>query len=199
MNTPNKLTTIRIIMAPIFMAILLIDKIPHNYLIALVFFIIASITDLIDGRLARKNHQVTTYGKFLDPVADKILVLSALMGFVQLDITSAWVPLIVVTREFIVTSVRLLASAEGNVIAANIWGKIKTVVQLVAIIAIISFKAIREILVCIDISVITDILYWYDAIIPVVSKVFLWISVVMTAWSGIIYVWQNRKYINTTK
>ncbi len=199
MNTPNKLTTIRIVMAPIFMAILLIDAIPQNYLIALVVFIIASITDLVDGRLARKNHQVTTYGKFLDPVADKILVLSALMGFVQLDITSAWVPLIVVTREFIVTSVRLLASTQGNVIAANIWGKIKTVVQLVAIIAIIAFKAIREILVCIDFSAITDILYWYDAIVPVVSKVLLWLSVVMTAWSGIIYVWQNRKYINTTK
>ena len=199
MNTPNKLTTIRIIMAPIFMAILLIDKIPHNYLIALVFFIVASITDLIDGRLARKNHQVTTYGKFLDPVADKILVLSALMGFVQLDITSAWVPLIVVTREFIVTSVRLLASTQGNVIAANIWGKIKTVIQLVAIIAIIAFKAIREIIVCIDFSAITDILYLYDAVVPVVSKILLWLSVIMTAWSGIIYVWLNRKYINTTK
>ena len=199
MNTPNKLTTIRIIMAPIFMAILLINKIPHNYLIALLFFIVASITDLIDGRLARKNHQVTTYGKFLDPVADKILVLSALMGFVQLDITSAWVPLIVVTREFIVTSVRLLASAQGNVIAANIWGKVKTVIQLVAIIAIIAFKAIREILVSLDFSAIVDILYWYDVVIPVTSKVLLWLSVVITAWSGIVYVWQNRKYINTTK
>ena len=181
------------------MAVLLINAIPQNYLIALVIFIVASITDLIDGRLARKNHQVTTYGKFLDPVADKILVLSALMAFVQLDITSAWVPLIVVTREFIVTSVRLLASSQGNVISANIWGKIKTVIQLVAIIAIIAFKAIREIIVCLDFSVITDILYWYDAILPIVSKILLWISVVMTAWSGIIYVWQNRKYINTTK
>lgn len=199
MNTPNKLTTIRMIMAPIFMAVLLIDKIPQNYLIALVIFIVASITDLVDGKLARKNHQVTTYGKFLDPVADKILVLSALMAFVQLDITSAWVPLIVVTREFIVTSVRLLASTEGNVIAANMWGKVKTVIQLVAIIAIIAFKAIREIIVCLDFSVITDILYWYDAILPIVSKVLLWVSVVMTAWSGVIYVWQNRKYINTTK
>ena len=181
------------------MAILLINKIPHNYLIALLFFIVASITDLIDGRLARKNHQVTTYGKFLDPVADKILVLSALMGFVQLDITSAWVPLIVVTREFIVTSVRLLASVQGNVIAANIWGKIKTVVQLVAIIAIIAFKAAGEIMVSLDFSIMTDILYWYDIIVPIVSKALLWLSVIITAWSGIVYVWQNRKYINTTK
>ncbi|MBR5773933.1 MAG: CDP-diacylglycerol--glycerol-3-phosphate 3-phosphatidyltransferase [Clostridia bacterium] len=199
MNTPNKLTTIRIIMAPVFMAFLLIDSIPYNYLIALVFFIAASITDLIDGRLARKYKQITTYGKFLDPVADKILVLSALMGFVQLDICSAWVPLIVVTREFLVTAVRLMASTQGNVIAANMWGKIKTVVQLVAIIAIIVFKAFKEIAIGIDIPEMVSILSLYDKIVPTVSSVLLWVSVVVTAWSGCVYVWQNRKYINTTK
>ena len=175
MNTPNKLTTIRIVMAPIFMAILLIDKIPHNYLIALVFFIVASITDLIDGRLARKNHQVTTYGKFLDPVADKILVLSALMGFVQLDITSAWVPLIVVTREFIVTSVRLLASTQGNVIAANIWGKIKTVVQMVAIITTLAFEGIREVLYMIAGLVKAE---WFHSVINIAS-----VPMIVTAFS----------------
>ena len=181
------------------MAFLLIDSIPYNYLIALVFFIAASITDLIDGRLARKYKQITTYGKFLDPVADKILVLSALMGFVQLDICSAWVPLIVVTREFLVTAVRLMASTQGNVIAANMWGKIKTVVQLVAIIAIIVFKAFKEIAIGIDIPEMVSILSLYDKIVPTVSSVLLWVSVVVTAWSGCVYVWQNRKYINTTK
>lgn len=181
------------------MAFLLVGSIPHNYLIALILFIVASITDFIDGRLARKYKQVTTYGKFLDPVADKILVLAALMGFVQLDICSAWVPLIVVTREFLVTAVRLMASTQGNVIAANIWGKIKTVVQLIAIIAIIVFQAFKEIAIGIDIPEMASILSLYDNVIPVVSSVLLWLSVAITAWSGCVYVWQNRKYINTTK
>ncbi len=132
MNLPNKLTLWRIILVPFFVAVLLIPF-PLHTIVALVLFIAASITDMLDGRIARKRNLITDFGKFADPLADKILVLAALLCFVQNGWCDCIAVIIVLFREFTVTSIRLIAAAKGEVIAANIWGKVKTVTQMVAI------------------------------------------------------------------
>ena len=141
MNLPNKLTIFRIILVPIMVIIPYLNingelfGIPISWIIIDAIFIIASITDKLDGTIARKNNQVTTFGKFLDPIADKILVLAALVMLVEMDKIPAWIPIIVLFREFIVSGYRLVAAQEGGqVIAASVWGKIKTVTQMTAII-----------------------------------------------------------------
>ena len=140
MNTPNKLTIARMILVPIIVIISMINipgmvyKIPVGYLIIDILFIIASITDKIDGTLARRNNQVTTFGKFLDPIADKILVISALIILVERQTLPAWIPIIIIFREFAVSGYRMIAVEKGKVIAANKWGKLKTVTQMIAII-----------------------------------------------------------------
>ena len=142
MNTPNKLTIFRILLVPLMVIIFIIGTnipgeilgIPMYAIILDIIFIIGSFTDKIDGYLARKNNQVTTLGKFLDPIADKILVISAMIILVEMGIIGAWIPIIIITREFAVSGYRLIAvEKNGNVIAANKWGKIKTVTQMVAI------------------------------------------------------------------
>lgn len=143
MNTPNKLTVFRILLVPLMVIIYLISTyipgeflgIPMYAIILDIIFIIGSITDKIDGYLARKNNQITTFGKFLDPIADKILVISAMIILVEMGIIGAWIPIIIITREFVVSGYRLIAvEKKGNVIAANKWGKIKTVTQMIAVI-----------------------------------------------------------------
>ena len=141
MNLPNKLTLFRVILVPIFV-IIGYCSIPGEFLgveskywIMNIIFAIASFTDFLDGYIARKNNIVTTFGKFLDPLADKILVLSALVMLVEFGRIPAWIPAIVLTREFLVSGYRLIAVEKGGkVIAASIWGKIKTVTQMIAII-----------------------------------------------------------------
>ena len=141
MNLPNKLTIFRIILVPIMVIIPFLGitgnfyGIPISYLIIDAIFIIASITDKLDGTIARKKNLVTDFGKFLDPIADKILVLAALIMLVDLNKIPAWIPIIVLFREFVVSGFRLIASTKGGkVIAASIWGKVKTVTQMIAII-----------------------------------------------------------------
>ena len=141
MNLPNKLTIFRIILVPIMVFIPYLNiqgeflGIPISYLIIDLIFIIASITDKLDGSIARAKNLITTFGKFLDPIADKILVLSALIILVDLNKIPAWIPIIIVFREFVVSGYRLIASTEGGqVISASIWGKLKTVTQMIAII-----------------------------------------------------------------
>lgn len=141
MNLPNKLTILRIILVPIMVIIPFfgikgeIFGVPITCLIIDFIFILASLTDKLDGYLARKNNQVTTFGKFLDPLADKILVLTALLILVEMQHLPAWIPVIVLTREFLVSGYRLIAVEKGGkVIAASIWGKLKTVTQMIAII-----------------------------------------------------------------
>lgn len=141
MNLPNKLTLFRIILVPIMVIVSFFD-IPGSFLgisttmwIMELIFIIASITDKLDGYLARKNNQVTNFGKFLDPIADKILVVAAMILFVEMGRLPAWIPIIVIFREFAVSGYRLIAvQNSGKVIAANVWGKLKTVTQMIAII-----------------------------------------------------------------
>lgn len=191
MNTPNKLTVLRIIMTPLFMASLLIEF-PHHYLVALILFAAASITDFIDGNMARKYNLITDFGKFLDPLADKMLTTAAFLAFIELKIGHGivWITFIVLIREFLITSLRLISSGKGKVIAANMWGKCKTVSQMVSIIYVLAsqyflsiFTANSGVLsVC---SVITDIV--------------LWVSAIMTVISGIVYVKQNKEFIDPRK
>ena len=139
MNLPNKLTVFRMILVPIFIIVGYIGilgglDLTTTFIIMDVIFIIASITDKLDGTIARKNNLVTNFGKFLDPIADKILVISALVMLVEFGKLPAWIPIVVIAREFLVSGYRLIAvQSNGKVIAANIWGKLKTVTQMVGI------------------------------------------------------------------
>lgn len=134
MNLPNKLTIFRIILVPI-MAIIPFFNFDIKWIVIDIIFILASITDKLDGYIARSKNQITTFGKFLDPIADKIVVIAAMIMLVEFGHLPAWIPIIVIFREFIVSGYRLVAvQKEGNVIAASIWGKMKTVTQMVAVI-----------------------------------------------------------------
>jgi len=143
MNTPNKLTVLRILLVPIMVVLSFFDIpgkvlwVPMTMFLMWIIFIIASITDKLDGYLARKNNQVTDFGKFLDPIADKILVIAAMLILVGMQRLPAWIPIIVVFREFLVSGYRMMAAGKkGKVVAANKWGKLKTVTQMIALILI---------------------------------------------------------------
>ena len=140
MNTPNKLTVFRIILVPLMVIVSLINipvefyGIPLTFIIMDIIFIIGSLTDKLDGYLARKNNQVTNFGKFLDPIADKILVISAMLILVDAERLPSWIPIIIITRELAVSGYRLIAVEQnGKVIAASVWGKLKTATQMIAI------------------------------------------------------------------
>ena len=190
-NTPNKLTIGRIIATPFFMAALMIDF-PYHYTVALILFIAASLTDMIDGKMARKYNLVTDFGKFLDPLADKMLTTAAFLGFIKLGIgwQITWIVFIVLFREFMIASLRLVTvSSGGKVIAANIWGKIKTVSQMAGIIlALASYSLISD-------FGITGIKAGCDAAISVL----LWISAVLCVVSGAIYLAACKDHIDPTK
>lgn len=188
MNLPNKLTIFRIILVPIMVIIAMLNinatflTIPITYWIINLIFIVASYTDHLDGKLARKNNQITTFGKFADPLADKILVLSAMLILVEFNKLPAWIPIIVLTREFIVSGYRLIAVEKGGeVIPANIWGKLKTVTQMIAI--ILSFLDINAFA-----GFITTNLTGFNLIINILASAFMLVSVVATIFSGWTYV-----------
>ena len=132
LNTANKLTMVRLILIPVFLTVLYIGF-PYSHYAAMALFIIAGLTDIADGYIARHHDQVTDFGKFMDPLADKILVVSAMLWFVERDVMPAWVALIVIIREFSVTALRLIAVDKGRVIAAAISGKIKTLVTMICL------------------------------------------------------------------
>lgn len=131
MNLPNKITIFRVCMIPIFLIFMLGEGIPYGNMIAAAIFMIAALSDLLDGYLARKHNLVTNFGKFMDPLADKLLVSSALICFVALRTVPAWIVIIIIAREFIISGFRLIASDNGVVIAASWWGKLKTNVQMI--------------------------------------------------------------------
>lgn len=138
-NLPNKLTIIRVLLVPVYCVIYLAGWIsnPYKDLIALFVFVIASLTDLADGKIARSTNQVTDFGKFMDPLADKLLVGSAVICFVETGLLPAWAAVILIGREFVISGFRLVAASKGVVIAADIWGKIKTTVQMIMIISLL--------------------------------------------------------------
>lgn len=194
MNLPNKLTVGRIVLVPFFVAALLVDF-PMNYAVALLIFIIASLTDLLDGKIARKNQLVTDFGKFADPLADKILVLSALLCFVQNGFCDCVAVIIVLFREFAVTSIRLMAASKGSVVAANIFGKIKTVTQMIAIIAILAMQTVLE-LPSVGVTFAPDVFVLLQNSFLIAGEILVWISTVFAILSGVIYISQNKHFIS---
>ena len=195
MNLPNKLTVLRMVLVPFFVLALL-WPFPHHYLVALILFGAASYTDHLDGKLARKNNQITDFGKFMDPLADKILVISALVCFVSLGLCDVWLVLLIIAREFMVTSVRLVAAGKGKVIAANNWGKLKTVSQIVAICVILFTQYLQELGslgVLLWISEETAALFWC------IGEIFLAAATLFSVLSGLIYLRQNWELVRTAK
>lgn len=191
MNLANKITLLRIIIIPFFIFLLLCENIYYNYIFASLLFIIASITDHIDGRIARKRNQITDFGKFADPLADKILVISAFLCFIELGIMSSIPVIIIIAREFIVTGIRLISIKQGKVIDANILGKAKTVSQMATIIMMLFCLSMDNIIdICNN-----DFLDTLAPILDIVSEVFLWISVILTIISGIKYIKDNIEFI----
>ncbi len=193
MNLPNKLTVLRIILVPVFIAFIYMDFIPLHFLWAAVVFAAASVTDWLDGKIARSRNLITTFGKFLDPLADKILVIGALSVFVELpEIRMSAIPLvIIITREFVVSGMRLMAMEDGVVIAAGIWGKLKTAFTMVAIVVILLYLVIF----C-DLGMGADI---KDVIKVWVLDSLIWISAVLTVISGVVYLKNGWRYIAKTK
>ena len=192
MNLPNKLTVFRIILVPIMVLIPYFNiqgealGIPISWIIIDIIFIIAAITDKLDGTIARKRNLVTNFGKFLDPIADKILVLGAMVMLVEMAKLPAWIPVIVLFREFVVSGYRLIAVEQGGkVIAASIWGKIKTATQMVAIIMMFldkySFAAVLN-------SAIRGTMNTFEIIYNIISSVLMFVSVIAAIFSGWDYI-----------
>lgn len=194
LNTPNKLTVARILITPVYLALILWESLPHRFLIATLVYSIAAITDAIDGKLARKNNQITNFGKLLDPIADKILTTSALLAFMQMGLCNIWIVMIVLTREFTVASIRMIAAADGVVIPANIWGKLKTVSQMTFTIVIMLLGEVYSIL-----AAYNPVLYGKVPALALISNILLWITAVLTVISGVIYVIDSKKVIDYTK
>lgn len=195
MNLPNKLTIFRIILVPLMVIIPFFGingtflGIPITWLIIDGIFILASLTDKLDGYLARKNNQVTTFGKFLDPLADKILVLAAMVMLVEMQKLPAWIPIIVLAREFMVSGYRLIAVEKGGkVIAASKWGKLKTVTQMIAIIvAFLDLNAFGE---C-----FTGTLKGGDLVVNLFVTIMMIVQTIATIFSGIDYMKGTKKLI----
>lgn len=181
MNLPNKLTVFRVILIPFFVFFLLADiglgkAAP---IIALIIFIIASLTDMLDGKIARKYNLVTNFGKFMDPLADKLLVCSALICLVELDKVPSWMVIIIIAREFIISGFRLIAAEHQIVIAASMWGKFKTTFQMIAIILLIFNMA-------------ASLMIGYVDLIYVLAEIALWIALILTIVSLIDYLVKNK-------
>ena len=188
MNTPNKLTLLRIFLVPVFLLFFLCDAIPLHGLWALLVFAAASATDALDGHIARSRNLVTDFGKFLDPVADKVLVFAALIAFIQFGWASAVAVIIMIAREFLVSSLRMVAADNGTVIAAGKLGKLKTAVTMASIVVTLVLSAVMD----------TGLLQ-ADFPIEVISQVLVWVSAVITVISGIEYLWKNRSQFNASK
>lgn len=181
MNTPNKITMARICLIPIFL-IALYQQTPLCSYIALAIFIVASATDGIDGHIARKYNLVTNFGKFVDPLADKLLVTSAFISFVQFGFMPAWAVILIIAREFIITSLRVVAISQGKVIAASMSGKVKTTIQLLTCCVIILFSVTPF-----SIGAFTH---------KTLMFIFVILSVLITVYSGIDYLVRNRHVID---
>ena len=175
MNLPNTLTTIRMILIVPFVMIMQIAPDGNGRFAALAIFIIASMTDFLDGYIARKNHLVTNFGKFMDPLADKLLVSAAMICLVSMDRLPAWMVIIIISREFAISGFRLIAADNGIVIAASWWGKFKTVSQMIMIILLIANLG---------------------GIFTILEKIFMWVALILTVVSLADYIWKNKKVLN---
>ena len=178
-NIANKLTVLRMIMVPIYVLVFTLVPEPWNRYLAFILFAAASYTDHLDGKLARERNLVTNFGKFMDPLADKLLVISALICFVENGQLAGWILIIIVAREFLISGFRLVAASSGIVIAAGIWGKLKTVAQMIMVLLmILNFDW-----------------GWYQVLI----QIFVVLSVLLTIISLVDYIWNNRKVLTEKK
>lgn len=186
MNLPNKLTLLRVILVPFFVFFMLTDIVPFSPAIALVIFIAASVTDALDGHIARSRNLVTTFGKFLDPLADKVLVVSALICLNSIGVIGAVPVIIIVAREFMVSGLRLVTANEGVVVAAGIWGKLKTAFTMVA-----------------EVAIMLGLCFGFEGqaadIANIVYQILIWIATVLTIISGGVYLKGYWKYIDASK
>lgn len=172
MNLPNKITVFRVFMIPVFLVFMLMPDIPNGRYIAAGVFIIASLSDFLDGYIARKHHLVTNFGKFMDPLADKLLVCSALICFVELRLLYSWIVIIIISREFIISGFRLIASDNGVVLAASKVAKVKTTLQMIM-----------------SIMLIINLDY---PVINVLEQVVIYLAVILTVVSLIDYIVKNK-------
>lgn len=182
MNLPNKLTLLRVLLVPVFLVFLLVEQIPLNGLWALITFAATSATDALDGHIARSRGMITDFGKFLDPVADKVLVFAALIAFVEMGLAPSAAVVIMMAREFLVSSLRMVAASNGTVLAAGKSGKLKTAVTMVSISIILLLLTLNSFGVL-------------PAVFPLaqVSGLLVWICGLLTVISGVEYLWQNRR------
>jgi len=192
MNLPNQLTVARLLLSFVFVALLSIDGIPFGGTAALIVFSVAAFTDFLDGYIARKHSLITNFGKLMDPLADKILMCAGFVILTRLELIPAWIVIAIISREFLVTGLRLLASAEGVVLAAENLGKYKTIFQIVTVIYFLLILAARE-----------SPFHWlspvFDSFIAgpaVLGQFLIWISLSLTVISGISYAWKNRKLLS---
>ena len=175
MNLPNKITILRVCMIPFFLFFLLSPSIPYSKYIAAVIFIVAALSDAVDGHIARKYNLITNFGKFIDPLADKLLVCSALICFVELRLVPAWIIIIIISREFIISGFRLVASDKGVVIAASYWGKVKKTTQMVmSVLLILNFNG---------------------SIFNILEQIFIYLSLILTIVSLVDYLWKNKEVL----
>lgn len=179
MNLPNKITIFRVCMIPVFLVFMLVPGLPYGNFIATAVFAIACASDALDGHIARKHNLVTNFGKFMDPLADKLLVCSALICFVELSYMPAWMVIVIIAREFIISGFRLIASDNGVVIAASYWGKFKTIAQMIMCILLIAQLPFA----------------WVE----VIEQIFIWLSLILTVVSLFEYIWKNRNVLKETK
>lgn len=196
MNLANKLTIIRIFLVPIFLVFIAVQGIPYGTFIATFIFILASLTDKLDGYIARSRNQITNFGKFMDPLADKLLVTSALISLVELQIVPGWAAIIIIAREFAVSGLRTIAASEGKVIAASWWGKIKTVIQIIAIVLLLLQVNITTTPYLSNLIESSDIWSWFFMNVP---GWMLNVSVVITLISGWDYFRKNKHTIDINK
>lgn len=180
MNLPNKLTLFRIFLIPVFILIMLFD-IPSKYLIACLVFIIASITDAMDGHIARKYNLITDFGKFMDPLADKLLVISALICMIESGLVPGWMVIIIVARELTVSILRAIAAADGKVIAASGGGKLKTISQMIAIPVLLLGANFN------------------NSLLIIVGSISILIATILTLYSGWEYLYKNKNLFMESK
>ena len=196
MNLANKLTLIRIFLVPVFLVFISKSGIPYGSFIATFIFIVASITDKLDGYVARSRNQITNFGKFMDPLADKLLVTAALISLVELHIVPAWAAVVIIAREFAVSGLRSIAAAQGRIIAASWWGKIKTVIQIIAIILLLLKVNIHD---SIELKHFITDNYYLKEFFTIVPTIMLMVAVVITIISGYDYFKKNKEAVSIDK
>lgn len=196
MNLANKLTMLRIFLVPLFLIFISITDFAYSTFIATGIFIIASITDQLDGHIARSRNQITTFGKFMDPLADKLLVTAALISLVELKVIPAWAAVIIIAREFAVSGLRTIAAAEGKVIAASMWGKVKTVIQIIAIILSLIKVNISTSSYLTDLVASNNLIKVIFDYAPMYSVI---VAVIITILSGVDYFTKNKNIVDTNK